>query len=216
LKIQIGKVALLSLSLSVFAAALSAQIPAVGLCNTGLTPASVLPGVGCTTSVPVTPVNPPTGGSSVDGNWQLATPYPSGAYNHQAPDPCTLESFGPAWVDTSETAFDPIDGISQWITPFSEQPSEGGWYVYRTTVPTPASTSGSGKYLLTVTGHLLADDQVSAIAIEDPAGDTLGCRIVALPSLTNTPESSPQTVFNKWDPFEFAATANCFQRRQSR
>jgi hypothetical protein len=65
----------------------TAQIP--WLCNTGLTLASPLP-IRCTTSVPVTPVNPQSGGSSVDGNWQLATPYPSAAYTHQAPNPCFL------------------------------------------------------------------------------------------------------------------------------
>jgi hypothetical protein len=39
------------------AAAAQTHIPATGLCNTGLTPASPLP-TGCTTSTPVTPVNP--------------------------------------------------------------------------------------------------------------------------------------------------------------
>lgn len=29
----------------------------------------------------VTPVNPESGGPSVDGNWHLATPYPSAPYN---------------------------------------------------------------------------------------------------------------------------------------
>jgi hypothetical protein len=43
----------------------------------GLTPASSL-FTGYTISTPVTPVNPESGGASVDGNWELATPYPSG------------------------------------------------------------------------------------------------------------------------------------------
>ena len=205
MKVQLAKAALLSLSLSLPVAVLSAQIPAAGLCNTGLTAASSLPGVGCTTSVPVTPVNPATGGPSVDGNWQLASPYPSGDYEHQAPDPCTLKTFGPAWVDSVYSQFNPADGISEWISPLSEQPSVGGWYVYRTAVPTPAA-SGGGKYLFTVTGHLLADDQVPVIAIENPAGDILGCKIVAAPSLTNTPATTTGAVSFKWDPFEFAKT----------
>ena len=71
------------------------KIPATGLCNTGLTPASPLP-KSCTTSTPVIPVNPESGGPSLDGNWQLATPYPSAAYNQPAPNPCLLPTFGPA------------------------------------------------------------------------------------------------------------------------
>jgi hypothetical protein len=55
-------------------AAVAQTIPATGLCNTGLTPANALP-LGCTTSTLVTPVNPQSGGTSVDGNWQLATGY---------------------------------------------------------------------------------------------------------------------------------------------
>lgn len=96
LRVQMNMLAL-GLLLSTAAAA-QTQIAATGLCNTGLTPASPLPR-GCTTSTPVTPVNPDTGGPSVDGNWQLAMPYPSAPYNQQAPDPCKLTTFGPAWVE---------------------------------------------------------------------------------------------------------------------
>jgi hypothetical protein len=107
------------------AAAAQTTIPATGLCNTGLTPASPLP-TGCTASTLVTPVNPGSGGSSVDGNWQLATPYPSGSYIRQAPDPCLLRKFGPAWVDAPWfNWFNPNDGLSQWITPEVDEPSAG-------------------------------------------------------------------------------------------
>ena len=72
------KVAALGI-LFLFAVSMKGEhLPAVGLCNTGLTPASAF--TGCTTSVPVTPLNPETGGSSVDGNWQIASPYPSAPY----------------------------------------------------------------------------------------------------------------------------------------
>ena len=92
------------------------HIPATGICNTGLTPASPLP-AGCTTSTLVTPVNPDTGGTSVDGNWQLATPYPSAGVASQAPNPCSL-TFGPAWVDAPfGNWIAPDAGVSQWITP---------------------------------------------------------------------------------------------------
>ncbi|MGO4881245.1 MAG: hypothetical protein ACLP59_10525 [Bryobacteraceae bacterium] len=120
------------------AAAAQITIPANGLCNTGLTPASPLPD-GCTTSTLVTPVNPDTGGPSTDGNWQLATPYPSAPNSRQAPDPCALTSFGPAWVDAPwPTWLNPYDSISQWITPQTIGPeTAGGWYIYRTAVPIP-------------------------------------------------------------------------------
>ncbi|MGA2740011.1 MAG: hypothetical protein ABSG65_21555 [Bryobacteraceae bacterium] len=115
------------------AAAAQTTIPATGLCNTGLTPAAALP-AGCTTSALVTPVNPESGGSSVDGNWQLASPYPSAPYNEQSPNPCTLTNFGPAWIDDPWPAwYNPNDGLSQWMTPLAEGPvAAGGWYIYRT------------------------------------------------------------------------------------
>ena len=151
-------------------AAVAQTIPATGLCNTGLTPASPLP-TGYTPSTLVTPVNPESGGSSVDGNWQLATPYPSASYTEQAPDACRLETFGPAWIDAP---FNPIttpnpngtnwlnppdDVSSQWITPLVIDPSPaGGWYVYRTQFRVPAATSGVKEYILTVSARALIDD----------------------------------------------------------
>ena len=141
-------------------AAAQTQIPATGLCNTGLTPASPLP-TGCTTSTPVTPVNPETGGASVDGNWQLATPYPSPP-DH---DPCLLPAFGPAWVDAPyPTWLNPDDGLSQYITPLAEVAAEG-WYVYRTTLPIPSGA----KYVLTVAGQTLVDDNLAAIVTRGPS-----------------------------------------------
>src|ERR1035438_2380019 len=69
LRIQSSTIALVSaLLLAVAAAGQTPQIPAAGLCNTGLTKAS--PPYGCTSSTLVTPVNPITGGDSVDGNWR--------------------------------------------------------------------------------------------------------------------------------------------------
>jgi hypothetical protein len=180
-------------------------IPVTGLCNTGLTPAD--PTTGCINSVLVGPPNPHTGGSSVDGNWELATPYPSRAYNVQAPDPCRLTSFVPAWVDTpSQDYYNPMDGLSQYISPLSEYPSQGGWYVYRTSFPVPAAISPSGKYLLTVKGQLLADDQVSAVILQNPSGGTTNCKGVASPSLTNYVADGPGGVFQDWDPVALEST----------
>src|SRR5580658_9658776 len=136
-----------------FSAMASAQenIPATGLCNTGLTPASPLP-AGCTTSSPVTPVNSDQGGIGVDGNWQLATPYPSAPYNQPAPNPCLLPAFGDAWVDAPwPTWLDPDDGLSQWITPLAEL-AAGGWYIYRTALRIPPIRPRGAKYVLTVAG----------------------------------------------------------------
>jgi hypothetical protein len=187
------------------AAVAQTHIPATGLCNTGLTPASPLP-TGCTTSTLVTPVNPASGGSSVDGNWQLATPYPSASWNQQAPDPCSLTTFGPAWIDAPANGwFDPKDGLSQWITPLSDANTTGGWYIYRTAFPIPSIASGSTKYVLTVTGQLMADDELSAIILERTLENSAQhCSGLALPSLTSVPgEAGAQYA---WNNFHFAAT----------
>jgi hypothetical protein len=172
------------------------RIPATGLCNTGLTPASPLP-TGCTTSTPVTPVNPESGGPSVDGNWQLATPYPSARYNQEAPNPCSLTTFGPAWVDAPWSSwFNPNDGLSQWITPQVEGPvAAGGWYIYRTAIPIPIA-SGSNKYALTVTGQLLADNTNVAIFLSKAPGHDV-CRPLTLMGGSQS---------SMWNPFKLKAT----------
>lgn len=185
------------------AATAQTHIPATGLCNTGLTPAGPLP-KGCTTSTLVTPVNPQSGGPSVDGNWQLATPYPSAAYNQQAPDPCALTTFGPAWVDTpTQGWFNPNDGLSQLISPEADGPyTTGGWYIYATTLPVPATSGSYTKYNLTVTGQLMADDVAAAIFL-DNAG--IGCRPMAFPSLSPVIGSNFEG-WTAWNPFHFEAT----------
>lgn len=66
-------------------------VAATSLCNTGLTAKSVPP-KGCTTSTLVTPINPLDGGPFVDGNWELAEPYPSVSFTQRAPDPCSFVS----------------------------------------------------------------------------------------------------------------------------
>jgi hypothetical protein len=193
---------LLSVLLLSSAAVAQTTIPATGLCNTGLTPASPLP-IGCTTSVPVTPVNPQSGGTSVDGNWQLATPYPSASYTHQAPNPCSLTTFGPAWVDATYSGwFNPNDGLSQWITREVDEPSAGGWYIYRTAFPVPPISSPSTYYVLTVTGGLMGDNTTVAIYLENPSTDRLRCKAVALPA----PEAgSGGSGWAAWNPFSFAS-----------
>lgn len=63
----------------------------------------------------------------MDGNWGLATPYPSVPYNQPAPNPCLLTRFGPAWVDAPWGSwFNPSDGLSQYITPEIEGPVAAG------------------------------------------------------------------------------------------
>jgi hypothetical protein len=56
---------------------------------------------------------------------------------------------------------------------------------------------------LLVSGQLLADDEVPAIFLENPAGYLPNCKLVALPSLTSDPgEGSTEHAWNK---FHFAA-----------
>jgi hypothetical protein len=147
----------------------------------------------------VTPVNPESGGSSVDGNWQLASPYPSALYNEESPNPCTLTNFGPAWIDAPWPAwYNPNDGLSQWNTPLAEGPvAAGGWYIYRTAFPIPPIETGETNYLLTVAGQLLVDDDEAAIFLEDPAGTNTGCRNVSKAIISG---------FSSWRPFSFTTT----------
>jgi hypothetical protein len=187
------------------AAVAQTHIPATGLCNTGLTPASPLP-TGCTTSTPVTPVNPSSGGPSIDGNWQLATPYPSAFFDESAPNPCSL-TFGPAWVDAPWSgAFNPSDGLSQIISPLADGPNTlGGWYIYRTTFPVPPIASGSTKYVLAVTGQLLADDEPIAIFLENPAGEERSCKLLTLTPLSPVPSQNFGSAL-AWNHFHFASS----------
>jgi len=161
-----------------------------------------------TASTLVTPVNPQSGGPSVDGNWELATPYPSAPWNHEAPDPCKLTTFVAAWVDAPKSTgwYNPNDGLSQWISPLSDGPNTvGGWYVYQTEFLIPPIAFGNTKYNLTVTGKLVADDQVPAIFLENPATDQFSCKPVVLPALAPVEATTPPSMFNIWVPFSFEA-----------
>jgi len=193
---QLTNPLILSVLLLSSAAVAQTHIPATGLCNTGLTLASPLP-TGCTTSTLVSPVNPESGGPSVDGNWQLATPYPSGDNDAQPPNPCTLHSFGPAWVDAPWVGwFNPDDGLSQWITPEVEGPvAANGWYVYRTSLPVPPIGASHSAYLLSVAGQLMVDNHVVGMVLESPAASPLTCRLVSEANLAG---------FSAWIPFTFA------------
>jgi hypothetical protein len=173
-------------------------VPATGLCNSGLT-AKGLPPTGCLKSKPVTPLNPQTGGSSTDGNWELASPYPSAPFTQGAPDPCTfITSYGPAWVDVPNAGwFNPNDGLSQWISPPNAVDAVPGWYIYRTGFPVPSPYTGYSNYLLEVSGQLTADDEAVAIYVEDADGVSSTCRAVA--AFSNTEQ------FHAWTQFHFAA-----------
>jgi hypothetical protein len=140
----------------------------------------------------------------VDGNWQLATPYPSAAYNQQAPSPCSQLTFGPAWVDTPTSGwFNPDDGLSQLISPKADGPNTtGGWYIYATTLPIPQVSTGYTKYVLTVTGKLMADDVAGPIFLENSA---IGCRVMAIPSLSPVVGSNFEG-WTAWNPFHFETT----------
>jgi hypothetical protein len=139
------------------------------------------------------------------GNWQLATPYPSASYTHQAPNPCALTAFGPAWVDAPWFNWlNPNDGVSQWITPEVEEPSAGGWYIYRTVFPIPPISPPSTYYILTVTGQVMGDNAAVAIYLENPASDKLTCRSVALPAPEAGTGQQEGSGWAAWNPFSFA------------
>jgi hypothetical protein len=173
------------------ASAQTTPIPITGLCNTGLTTASSQP-VGCAqqyvgnSDKPLIPEDPAW---MVTGNWpRLIPPLQTTKNSTILVRYRLLDRHGwmqrrPGWLNTN-------DGVSQWVTPL-DVVSPGGWYVYRTAFQIPA---GTGTYLLTVEGRVLADDDAQAVFMENPAGSALGCRVVALP---------PPLTWTTWSPFGF-------------
>ena len=177
--------------------AANAQFQATSICNTGLTRKSIPP-VGCLSSTLVTPVNPLPGGPSVDGNWELAVPFPSAGYTDPAPNACSLRSlFVPAWVNAPwYTWYDPADGLSQWISPLGGGDASAGWYVYRTRFQVPPVRPGHGLYLLQIRGQLMSDDNPTSIYLADSK------QVPACAELANLTEAG----FGNWTPFEAKLT----------
>jgi hypothetical protein len=176
----------------VFATIATAQIP--GLCNTGQTAKTVL---GCT-GVLVTP-NPTGGGSTRDGNWLLAYPYP--VTLSETTGPCELKSFVRAWVDTPNPAWISNDAssASEWITPFDgETNGTAGWYVYLTTFHVPSRLTGGGVPTgLTINGRLTSDNATYALFMGSPA-DGGSCAVVkGLPAPINP--NGPTQLTQWWD-----------------
>lgn len=159
----------------------AAGIP--GLCNTGETAKTA---TGCT-GVLVTP-NPPGGGPNLDGNWGLASPYPSTFSSTQ--NPCSLTSFESAWVDTPNAAWlaNSASAASEWITPYDgENPLANGWYVYLTAFHVPAVLpSGSAPAGITINGRLASDNPTYQIYMASPANGG-SCAVVTGPPVPINP-----------------------------
>jgi hypothetical protein len=122
-----------------FVTVATAQI--AGLCNTGQTSATL---TGCTgVLVPSAPNF--FGTPNLDGNWEIAYPYPSSLADNT---PCLLSRFIEATVDTPNGSWLPnsVSSASE-----STMPDGGGgymlplgWYVYRTKFPIPSVLPGGG------------------------------------------------------------------------
>ena len=181
-----------------FASLSAAQI--AGLCNTGETRVTAS---GCT-GVLVTP-NPPGGGSDTDGNWQLASPYPSAL--SPTVGPCSL-TYIAAWVDTPNPAWlvNSASSASEWITPFDGEDNVAfGWYVYRTKFPVPLVLPGGGAPTgLTINGRLASDNATYAIFLQNPARTQ--CDVVNLPIPIN-PAGAGDSDFQQWWDFSFTNPA---------
>ena len=184
-------------NLGALTATVNAQIR--GLCNTGQTAANVL---GCT-EVPVT-ANPRGGGPNVDGNWDVAYPYPLPFEGFHGP--CELTEFEPAWVDTPWFSWlpDSASTASEWITPYDgENPQAPGWYVYRTAFPVPAVLpSGAAPTSVRVDGQLASDNSTFAIYLESPAGSA-SCAFVSGQHFPVNPPGAGFGDFRQWWPFSF-------------
>jgi len=176
-----------------FTSVAAAQITA--LCNTGQTRATA---AGCT-GVLVTP-NPTGGGPDVDGNWQIAYPYPSSVSS--STHPCSL-SYEKAWVDTPPSTWMPESAstASEWITPYDGEGNQlSGRYVYGTAFPIPAKLpGGSAPVGFTINGRLASDNATSFVFV----GNVDSCTLVAtLPEPVN-PAGSGLGDFQDWWDFSF-------------
>jgi hypothetical protein len=171
-----------------------------GLCNTGQTAEDAL---GCT-EVLVTP-NPKGGGPHVDGNWQIAYPYPSPFEGFAGP--CELTQFEPAWVDTPFINWLPENAstLSEWITPYDgESPRKPGWYVYRTAFPVPpVLPGGAAPTSVKINGQLSSDNTMYAIYLESPAGSS-SCSLVAGQAFPVNPPGADSSDYQQWWPFSFS------------
>jgi hypothetical protein len=174
--------ALLCGALCLSPASLRAQkIETLQLCNTGRT-AKALPPDACLATELVSPINSEGGGPIVDGNWDIAVPYPYGSYNSAPPDPC-IEDFGylpvPVSAVSSTAWLNPDDGKSQWIEPAGGPSNLPGWYVYVTAFAVPPAFDGSGDYTLNVSGKFLVDDSPDMIYVSShSAGFSYGWRFL--------------------------------------
>ena len=172
-----------------------------GLCNTGQTAENLF---GCT-EVLVTP-NPLGGGPHVDGNWDIAYPYPSPFEGFSGP--CELTQFEPAWVDTpmSEWLPDSASTVSEWITPYDgERPRSPGWYVYRTSFPVPpVLPGGAAPTGVSINGQLSSDNTTYAIYLESPAGSSK-CSLVYGQAFPVNPPGAGASDFEQWWPFSFTS-----------
>ena len=186
-----------TLALVLFPTALAAQIRTAQLCSTGYTPKGPPVG-GCLDSVLVYPINPESGGPIVDGNWDLAVPYPTAPYTALAPSPCALESvYRPAPVNAPDPAwYNPDDSLSQWISPIGGTSTPAGWYIYVTKFLVPPPYFDNTNYKLEASGRFMADNQVAAIYVSDAKDGLVTCGPVATYSSNG---------FQSWTPFAVSA-----------
>lgn len=193
--------ALLCGALCLFPASLRAQkIETLQLCNTGRT-AKALPPDACLATELVSPINSEGGGPIVDGNWDIAVPYPYGSYNSAPPDPC-IEDFGylpvPVSAVSSTAWLNPDDGKSQWIEPAGGPSNLPGWYVYVTAFAVPPAFDGSGDYSLNVSGKFLVDDSPDMIYVSSHSAGLSTCGTIGTFSGTS--------LWAAWTPFQGSAT----------
>ncbi len=183
-----------SMILLLFVSFAHAQNPNRGPCNTGRTPTTG-PMYACSATTLVSPINPQDGGSIVDGNWQIASPYPSAPVGSAVPNPCVLSSaYVGAPVNIPDYAwYNPHDGISQWIGPNGGGSTPAGWYIYRTTFLVPDTYQGYSPSSVTITGQLLADNWVPVVFLQEVGTTSHVCNVA-----TTFPAANQ---YNSWNSF---------------
>jgi hypothetical protein len=179
-----------------FAAFGAAQI--VGLCNTGQTSATAS---GCTGVL--VPPNPNASGTPhLDGNWELAYPYPSTLLGDHSP--CLLQIFESATVNTLNPAWLPnsVSAASEWIMPVGgAYVLPAGWYVYRTKFPVPSVLpSGGVPTGVTINGQLASDNATFWIYLESPARSA-SCALVSGQNFPVNPVGG--STYQQWWNFSF-------------
>jgi hypothetical protein len=111
-----------------------------------------------------------------NGNWQIASPYPSAPYTSSAPNPCRLQTTylgAPVNVPFYER-YNPESELSQWIGP-----NGGG------STPVPGLYQGLPPNSVPPSGQLLSDNAAAVMDLHAVGDTSAGCNVAETSAIAN-------------------------------